>query len=366
MAARLRFVDVGKWFGKTRVLEGLNLEVKEGELFVLLGPSGCGKSTLLRMTAGLETLSHGEIYLNDRPISRVPSEDRNIAMVFQDYALYPHMTVYQNMAFGLRRHGVSRSETDERVRKTCETLGIGHLLDRRPHQLSGGQQQRVALGRAIVRDPVLYLLDEPLSNLDAQVRATVRAEIKHLQKSLGVTSIYVTHDQTEAMTLAGRMAVLNDGIIQQVGAPLDVYRAPAKEFVARFLSSPRLNEVDGTVAHADGVLTISSSLGTFRCPLAAVEAAASMPAVRLGFRPEDLKVSLVPIDGQAPLPVRLIEALGSEALVHVQVGNEDLVIRVAAETVDTTPERVWVRPPGSTVHLFDPRTGEAVGHFVST
>jgi ABC-type sugar transport system ATPase subunit len=366
VTARLRFADVGKRYGKVAVLEGFNLEVGEGELFVLLGPSGCGKTTILRMTAGLESVSSGEIYLRDIPISHTPPEDRNIAMVFQDYALYPHMTVYQNMAFGLRRHGVGRAETDARIRKTAALLGIGDLLDRRPHQLSGGQQQRVALGRAIVRDPALYLMDEPLSNLDAQVRSAVRAEIKQLQRSLGVTTLYVTHDQVEAMTLADRMAVINAGRVQQVGAPLAVYRTPANEFVARFLASPRFNIVGGTVSRAGGALLVHSGLGTFRWAPPPLGLPAGVgPAVRVGFRPEEVKVSFLPVDGGSPLPVRLIEALGSEVLLHAQFGQDGLVARVAADAVPDRPEHVWVRPAGCTVHLFDPRTGEAVGHFVS-
>jgi ABC-type sugar transport system ATPase subunit len=388
VTAQLRFIDVGKWYEKTRVLEGLNLEVAEGELFVLLGPSGCGKSTILRMTAGLEPLSSGEIYLRDAPISRVPPENRNVAMVFQDYALYPHMTVYNNMAFGLRRHGVPREEADARIRKTARLLGIEELLDRRPHHLSGGQQQRVALGRAIVRNPVLYLMDEPLSNLDAQVRATVRAEIKELQRTLGVTTLYVTHDQIEAMTLADRMAVINQGTVQQVGPPLAIYRTPATEFVARFLASPRFNVVAGTLARDGNGLVVRTALGAFKWADAPAASLGADADVRAGLRPEDIKVSFVPTDGAA-LAVRLVEALGSEVLLHVTAGlparlspptgdrppggaggspsggGGDLVVRVATDAMPQRLERLWVRPAGCTVHLFDPRTGAAVAHFTS-
>ncbi len=366
MTPLLRFIEVGKWFGRTPVLENLNLEIADGELFVLLGPSGCGKSTILRMTAGLEPLSHGEIFLRDVPISRIPPENRNIAMVFQDYALYPHMTVYQNMAFGLRRHGVGRQDTDTRVRKTATLLGIEALLDRRPHQLSGGQQQRVALGRAIVRDPALYLMDEPLSNLDAQVRATVRAEIKQLQRALGVTTLYVTHDQVEAMTLADRMAVIHRGTVQQVGPPLEVYRTPATEFVARFLASPRFNVIEGTVMRVEDATQVRTRLGTFRWANAPTDS--RLPdgrAVHVGLRPEEVKVSLQSIDGASPLPVRLVEALGAEVLLHLTFGPEVIVVRVAAETLPERPDQVWVRPAGCAVHLFDPRSGDAIGHFVA-
>ncbi len=360
----LRFAGVGKRFGKTPVLEHLDLEVAEGELFVLLGPSGCGKTTLLRMTAGLEPLSHGEIYLRDVPISQIPPEHRNIAMVFQDYALYPHMTVYQNMAFGLRRHGVGREETHTRVHKTARLLGIEGLLDRRPHQLSGGQQQRVALGRAIVRNPVLYLMDEPLSNLDAQVRGSVRAEIKQLQRALGVTTLYVTHDQMEAMTLADRMAVIDRGTVQQVGTPLDVYRTPANEFVARFLSNPRLNLVDGVVERTPGMVAVRTRLGAFRWA-APPDSLPDAHGVRVGFRPEEIKVSLAPLDGGGPFSVSLIEALGSEVLLHLGSGADVVVVRIPADMLDERPERVWIRPGGCVVHVFDPDGGKALGHFVA-
>ncbi len=364
MKAQLRYVDVSKWYGATPVLEGLNLEVAEGEFFVLLGPSGCGKTTILRMTAGLEPLTRGEIYLRGAAISRVPPEDRNIAMVFQDYALYPHMTVYQNMAFGLRRRGVSREETDARVRRTARLLAIEELLDRRPHQLSGGQQQRVALGRAIVRDPALYLMDEPLSNLDAQVRATVRAEIKQLQRTLGVTTLYVTHDQTEAMTLADRLAVLNAGTVQQLGAPLEVYRAPANEFVARFLASPRFNLLPGQLTWSDEALQVRTPVAVFRWVRPGALPAGAERDVRVGFRPEELKVTFAPAGGDG-LPVTLLEALGAEVLVHSASPAADLVVRVPAEVVPERPERIWIRPEGSVIHLFDGRTGAALAHFVS-
>ena len=363
--AQLRYAGVGKSYGKTKVLEDLNLEVAEGELFVLLGPSGCGKTTILRMTAGLQSVSRGEIFLRDVPISRIAPEERDIAMVFQDYALYPHMTVYKNMAFGLRRHGVSRAETDGRIRKTASMLALEKLLDRKPHQLSGGQQQRVALGRAIVRNPALFLMDEPLSNLDAQVRTTVRTEIKDLQRALGVTTLYVTHDQLEAMTLADRMAVLSDGIVQQVGPPMEVYQEPANEFVAQFLASPRLNLLEASIEHAQGALLVRSAIGSFRwnAPPAAAPAAGSR--VRIGLRPEELKVSFADLNGAAPLSVRLVELLGSQVLLFTGDAASELVICAAADSVPARPQHVTIQTAGSRVHVFDPQSGIALGHFVS-
>ena len=360
----LRFAGVGKSYGATKILDDLNLEIAEGEFFVLLGPSGCGKTTVLRMTAGLQPVDCGEIYLRDNPLSGVPPERRNIAMVFQDYALYPHMTVYHNMAFGLRRHGHGRAEADARIRKTAALLGIQPLLERRPHQLSGGQQQRVALGRAIVRDPALYLMDEPLSNLDAQVRAGVRTEIKELQRRLGVTTLYVTHDQIEALTLADRMAVLNEGRIQQVGPPLDVYRAPANEFVASFLATPKLNLFDGTIERVDGAVLVRTAIGTFTPPNPP-SALGGRTAVRVGLRPEEIKVSFALREGEPSLAIRLLEPLGSQVLVIAERDGADVTISVPADAVPEKPERLGVVPAGCVVHLFDRDDGVAVAHFRS-
>ncbi len=361
---QLRYAGVGKWYGKTRILEDLNLEIGDGELFVLLGPSGCGKTTILRMTAGLQPLSAGEIFLRGEPISRIPPERRDVAMVFQDYALYPHMTVYDNMAFGLRRHGMSRADADERIRSTAGMLSIDGLLKRKPHQLSGGQQQRVALGRAIVRQPSLYLMDEPLSNLDAQVRSTVRTEIKLLQRELGVTTLYVTHDQLEAMTLADRMAVLQAGVVQQVGPPLEIHRQPANEFVARFLANPRLNVVDGTIENANGMLGVRTHLGTFSWPHPPPGAPQNGMAVHVGLRPEEVKVDFAG-DGAGHQSIRLLEMLGSDVLVFAGESAAEIVVRVGSDTLPDSPTRFVVQPRGSTVHVFDPASGVALGHFVA-
>ena len=364
-ASHLRFAGVAKAFGKTRVLEPFDLEIAEGEFFVLLGPSGCGKTTILRMTAGLETPSAGEIYLRGAALSGIPPERRDIAMVFQDYALYPHMSVHGNMAFGLRRHGVARAEADARVRSTATMLGIDGLLARRPNQLSGGQQQRVALGRAIVRNPALFLMDEPLSNLDAQVRTTVRTELKELQRRLGVTTLYVTHDHLEAMTLADRMAVLHDGVIAQVGAPIEIYRAPANEFVARFLATPRLNVVDGMLEAQGGALVVRTPLGTFGWANPPAGAPASGARVRVGLRPEEIKVSFAGNGTAGAHSIDLLELLGPSVLLFVRIGDEALVVNVAADMLPAKAEAITIEPSGSSVHLFDPRNGAALGHFIA-
>jgi ABC-type sugar transport system ATPase subunit len=361
----LRFAGVGKRFGNTRVLEDFSLEIAEGEFFVLLGPSGCGKTTILRMTAGLESLSAGEIFLRGEPISRTPPERRDIAMVFQDYALYPHMTVYKNMAFGLRRHGVPHVEADARIRKTAGMLAIEHLLARRPHQLSGGQQQRVALGRAIVRDPSLYLMDEPLSNLDAQVRSTVRTEIKELQRRLGVTTLYVTHDQLEAMTLADRMAVLHEGVVQQIGPPIEIYRKPANEFVARFLATPRLNVFDGAIERDSGHLLVRTAIGVFRWAAPGLGAPPAGASVRVGLRPEEIKVAFASNAGVSQFPVELVELLGSQVLLFSHSGDDQLVTCTPADAVPAQPTSFAIEAAGCTVHLFDRGGGDALGHFVS-
>src|SRR5208282_218563 len=343
----LALSGIAKAHGDVAVLRGLAIEVLEGELFVLLGPSGCGKTTLLRTVAGLTALDAGRIVLGQHDITDVPAEARNIAMVFQDYALYPHMTVRDNLAFGLKRHRVPRDEISRRIERVARMLGIGSLLRRKPHQLSGGQQQRVALGRAVVREPALFLMDEPLSNLDAQVRANTRAELKELQRRLGVTTLYVTHDQIEAMTLADRLAVMNDGRLEQVGPPLEVYRAPATLFVAQFLSSPRLNLLDGEIDGA-GVRT---ALARFPAPAAAGIGIGRH--VRVGIRPEWLRLSPVPVADATPLEVGLVEPLGAEILVHAKWSGGDLVARVPADA--PVPERgaVWIDAAASRVDLFD-------------
>ncbi len=341
----LALAGIAKAHGSNAVVRGLDLEIFEGEFFVLLGPSGCGKTTLLRMVAGLSDPDSGRIALGGSDVTSVPAEARNIAMVFQDYALYPHMTVRNNLAFGLKRHRVPRDQIGGRIERVARMLAIEQLLDRKPHQLSGGQQQRVALGRAIVREPLLFLMDEPLSNLDAQVRANTRAELKELQHRLGVTTLYVTHDQVEAMTLADRLAVMNLGRLEQVGRPLDVYRLPATLFVAQFLSSPRLNLLAGEIAG-----------GTVRTPVAVFPTGgASGPGgpVQVGIRPEWLRFSPDPVAGSLPLDVALIEPLGAEVLVHARWPDGELVARVAVDGKLPDRGKVWIDAAASRLDLFD-------------
>jgi ABC-type sugar transport system ATPase subunit len=345
----LRLSGARKANDGTPVLRGLDLEVLEGELFVLLGPSGCGKTTLLRVVAGLVPLDGGRVYLGQRDITAVPAEERNIAMVFQDYALYPHMTVWDNLAFGLKRHGVPKDEVRQRIERVTRMLGIERQLRRKPHQLSGGQQQRVALGRAIVREPALFLMDEPLSNLDAQVRANTRAELKELQRQLGVATVYVTHDQIEAMTLADRLAVMREGRLEQVGPPLDVYREPATLFVAQFLSSPRLNLLAGEIVSNGAGKGVRTKVALF--PVTATPASGAR--VRVGIRPEWLRLSAKPVADSPPLQVALVEPLGAEVLLHVRRESIDLVARMPADWIVADRREVWVDAAASRVDLFD-------------
>jgi ABC-type sugar transport system ATPase subunit len=345
----LRLDGVCKKYGEATILNDLALEVLDGELFVLLGPSGCGKTTLLRAVAGLVPIDRGRIELAGRDITTRPAEDRNIAMVFQDYALYPHMTVRDNLAFGLKRHRIPRDEIGRRIDRVSRMLAIEGLLRRKPQQLSGGQQQRVALGRAIVREPSLYLMDEPLSNLDAQIRAATRAELKQLQRRLGVTSLYVTHDQIEAMTLADRLAVMSHGRFEQIGPPLEVYREPATVFVARFLANPRLNVLDGELSetpHGQGVTTIVATFPLRDRP------GARERRVQVGIRPEWLRLSTSMIPGALALEVTLVEPLGVDMLIHARHETVDLVCRMSVESMPLDQKQVWINAEASRVDVF--------------
>jgi ABC-type sugar transport system ATPase subunit len=346
----LALAGIAKTHGATPVLRGIDLEIVDGELFVLLGPSGCGKTTLLRAVAGLVAIDAGRVRLGDRDITTLPAEDRNIAMVFQDYALYPHMTVWDNLAFGLKRHRVPKAEISQRIVHVTRMLNIDGLVRRKPHQLSGGQQQRVALGRAIVREPALFLMDEPLSNLDAQVRANTRAELKQLQRRLGTSTLYVTHDQVEAMTLADRLGVMNHGRLEQVGPPLEVYRMPATLFIAQFLSSPRLNLLQGEVIRDGGEVAVRTALAVF--PLDHVGATAS-PRVQVGVRPEWLRLTPKPLTDSAALNIELIEPLGAEVLIHVRRDDLRLVARAPAESIGSDQTQLWIDSAASRVDLFD-------------
>src|SRR5689334_15979797 len=266
--ASLQIVDVRKAYGPTQVIHGVDIAIDDGEFVILVGPSGCGKSTLLRMIAGLENISGGEIRIGPRAVNNLPPKDRDIAMVFQNYALYPHMTVAENMAFSMRLRKAPKSEIEERVSKAAQILGLTKLLDRYPRQLSGGQRQRVAMGRAIVRDPQVFLFDEPLSNLDAKLRVSMRGEIKALHQRLKTTTVYVTHDQIEAMTMADRIVVMHDGRVEQIGTPLELYDRPSNLFVAQFIGSPAMNVIEGIVRRGGGAAHVEAADGT-RLPLAA-------------------------------------------------------------------------------------------------
>ena len=330
--ASITLTNLGKNYGGGgHAVSGVNIDIQDGEFIVLVGPSGCGKSTLLRMVAGLESISEGEVRIGDRVVNQVEPADRDIAMVFQNYALYPHMSVRQNLAYGLKNRRTPKAEIERRVNEAAEILQIGPFLDRKPRALSGGQRQRVAMGRAIVREPAAFLFDEPLSNLDAKLRVTMRLEIKQLQRRLATTSIYVTHDQLEAMTLADRLVVLNGGKIEQIGTPLDVYRRPASTFVAGFIGSPAMNLIDArAVPHLPG----TAHAGT------------------VGIRPEDLTVTP---DGPIEMQVMAVEELGAQRLVHGMTGGEKITIATPSDSELSDSLRLSFRR--ESLHLFQRDTG---------
>ncbi|MBB3267432.1 sn-glycerol 3-phosphate transport system ATP-binding protein [Azospirillum sp. OGB3] len=344
---------VRKSYGAVEAIKGIDISVADGEFLVLLGPSGCGKSTLLRMVAGLESITGGEIAIGGRVVNGLEPKDRDIAMVFQNYALYPHMSVFDNMAYGLKIRGLPKTEIQARVAKAAEILELGRFLDRRPSQLSGGQRQRVAMGRAIVREPAAFLFDEPLSNLDAKLRTQMRVEIKRLQDRLGITSLYVTHDQVEAMTLADRILVMNHGVAEQVGTPLEVYQRPASLFVAGFIGSPPMNILD---ARFDGAgRSVALPGGTaFLLPRPRPDMAGQ--PVKLGVRPEHLAVT--PSDGPLIVTVDLVEALGADTVVYGRLPDgEALVVRVAGLPSCREGETLRVGAAPDALHLFDAESG---------
>ncbi|MGE5691034.1 MAG: ABC transporter ATP-binding protein [Pseudomonadota bacterium] len=335
--AKVTFDHVTKRFDGTTAVDDLSLEIAEGELLVLVGSSGCGKSTALRMLAGLEDVTDGRVLIGERVVNNVTPASRDVAMVFQSYALYPHMTVYDNLAFGLRNFKVPKREIDERVRRAAEILEMGDLLKRKPKQLSGGQRQRVALGRAIVREPAAFLMDEPLSNLDAALRVQTRAEILKLQKGLGTTTIYVTHDQVEAMTMGDRIAVMRGGVLQQVGAPEEVYERPVNVFVAQFIGSPAMNLVPG------GVIGVGAS------------------GQLVGFRPEHVRLG----DGRGDASsfdatVEVVEYLGDERLAHLRAADRPLLAKLSVEHPLEPGETRTFSVPRSKVLVFDAETERAV------
>jgi sn-glycerol 3-phosphate transport system ATP-binding protein len=347
--ATLTLDNLKKSYAGREVVHGVSCDVADGELVVVVGPSGCGKSTLLRMVAGLEEITSGAVTIDGRVVNGVEPKDRDIAMVFQNYALYPHMSCFDNMAYGLRMHGVPRDEIRMRVDRAAAILQLDGLLDRKPRQLSGGQRQRVAMGRAIVRDPKVFLFDEPLSNLDAKLRVQMRVEIKRLQQELGTTSLYVTHDQVEAMTLADRLIVMNAGNADQIGPPLDLYERPATAFVAGFIGSPAMNLVEGRI-DAGGVV-----IGN--CTLPAQHPAAAGRTALVGLRPEHLEIAA---DGPLPLTVELLERLGADTIVHGSLGGDGTVLTArAAGTVNPGLGEVLRFAVGPEhIHLFDLETGQ--------
>jgi multiple sugar transport system ATP-binding protein len=356
-------MTVVKYDEATRTYEGtdvpavdrLNIDIGDGELLVLVGPSGSGKSTALRMLAGLEPLDSGTIYIGDRDVSNVRPRDRDIAMVFQNYALYPQLSVAENMGFALKQQGVPKEERTSRVRETARILDLTPYLDRKPRHLSGGQRQRVAMGRAIVRQPAVYLMDEPLSNLDAKLRVQTRTEVVELQNRLGVTTVYVTHDQVEAMTMGHRVAVMNDGVLQQVDVPLGLYDRPANLFVAGFIGSPRMNLLAASVR--DG----RAMLGGIEVPVPPGVDGGARSTVTLGVRPESFQVVAADQVGALALEVILVEELGADSFVHGHVrtgdGQQLLIVRSGDRGSVRAGEVVRVRPDAARVHVFDTETG---------
>jgi multiple sugar transport system ATP-binding protein len=338
----------------------LDLLIKDGEFLVLVGPSGCGKTTALRCLAGLEEITAGQIKIDERIVNRVPSKDRNIAMVFQSYALYPHMTVYDNLAFGLKLLKTPKQEIRRRVEEAAKILNLERFLDRKPKALSGGQRQRVALGRAIVREPAAFLMDEPLSNLDAKLRVQTRAEILRIQQRLGTTTVYVTHDQVEAMTMGDRIAVMSDGLLLQVGPPPELYMRPVNKFVAAFIGSPAMNFA--MVRAEDGTL----KLGSARLDLTGAHAKAASQRkgrdLEIGFRPEDLEIANGTRDGaiRFPAKIEVVEYLGNQELLHADCEGNEVVALVSSDRKVNVGDNVEFTIPTKKLHLFDPETEESL------
>jgi sn-glycerol 3-phosphate transport system ATP-binding protein len=351
--------NVTKSFGEVKVIHGISMEIADGEFVVMVGPSGCGKSTLLRMVAGLESITSGEIAIEGKVVNNLEPKDRDIAMVFQNYALYPHMSVHDNMAYGLKIRGLPKAEIDARVNRAAEILELSKLLKRRPRELSGGQRQRVAMGRAIVREPKVFLFDEPLSNLDAKLRVQMREELQALHRRLATTTLYVTHDQVEAMTLAHRMLVMSIGKTEQIGAPLEVYSRPATTFVAGFIGSPPMNLIPGRLA-ADGASVEADGDTRLKLPQAYPQLGGR--SVLLGVRPEHMEICA---QGQALLApqVDFIELLGSDSLVYGHIGKDKASPRVAARlhaSVKPQDGHLPLRFDAENLHFFDPDTGRRI------
>ncbi|MFE1597685.1 ABC transporter ATP-binding protein [Methylobacterium sp. ID0610] len=349
--ARLVLDQVGKTYaGGVAAVRGVSLDVPDGAFCVLVGPSGCGKSTVLRMIAGLETITAGAISIGERVVNTVEPAERDIAMVFQNYALYPHMRIYDNLAYGLRNRGTPKPEIETRVREAARMLGLDTFLDRYPRQLSGGQRQRVAMGRAIVRKPQVFLFDEPLSNLDAKLRVQMRVEIRRLQRQLGVTTVYVTHDQVEAMTMADRLVVMNGGLIEQVGTPIEIYRRPATRYVATFMGSPPMNILPAEVV--EGGVRVAGRT----CP-AVLPGLASGAAVEVGLRPEALRIAPEGL----PFTVAFAEELGATRLLHGSLGGAEVVVQVPAGAEPAEGATVALAFDPAEIHVFDRESGRRIG-----
>ena len=363
--AQVTLEQVTKKFDQVLAVRDVNLTISDKEFVVLVGPSGCGKSTTLRMVAGLEEISSGTIKIGDRVVNDVPPKDRDIAMVFQNYALYPHMSVYDNMAFGLKLRKFPKQEIQQRVQEAAEILGIQELLQRKPRALSGGQRQRVAVGRAIVRKPQVFLFDEPLSNLDAKLRVAMRAELKKLHDRLQATVIYVTHDQVEAMTMGDRIVIMKDGLIQQVGAPLEVYAQPQNQFVAGFIGSPAMNFVKCTVAAKDGHLCFSHPGFNLPVPSAKAKALAAYKdkPITMGIRPEDLHEATAqdPAGSVFEATVEVVEPIGHEIYLDVMVGPAEIIARVSPDTPAKVGQKLKLAATTEKLHAFDQQTEKAIG-----
>ncbi|HRH85973.1 MAG TPA: sn-glycerol-3-phosphate ABC transporter ATP-binding protein UgpC [Rubrivivax sp.] len=352
--ASVSFRGIEKAYGKVKVIHGIGFDIADGEFVVLVGPSGCGKSTLLRMLAGLEEISGGEILIDGKTVNDLESKDRDIAMVFQSYALYPHMTVRDNMAFSLKLRKADSAQTAKRVADAARILNLDALLDRFPRELSGGQRQRVAMGRAIVRDPKVFLFDEPLSNLDAKLRVAMRAEIKELHQRLKTTTVYVTHDQIEAMTMADRIVVMHDGIVEQIGTPLELFDRPGNLFVAQFIGSPAMNVFKGTLRRSEGRNVVDAQGGAW--PLGALADGRDGQAVHYGVRPGDIALSTP--DRGIPAKVVVVEPTGAETELVLEVGAEQLIVVLHGRTAVQPDERVGLVIDGSKAHLFDDGSGK--------
>ncbi len=345
--------NVYKAFGQVEVIKSVSLHIADGEFVTLVGPSGCGKSTLLRMVAGLEEISYGEIRINDRVVNNTQPKDRDIAMVFQTYALYPHMTVADNMGFAMRLRKDDKAVIEKAVKEAADILDLSHLLDRFPKQLSGGQRQRVAMGRAIVRKPQVFLFDEPLSNLDAKLRVQMRAEIKQLHQRLRTTTIYVTHDQIEAMTMADRIVVMNAGMIEQVGSPRELYDRPGNRFVANFIGSPSMNFIEGTLQRSAGACELVSDSG-LRLPLADRPEAPDGARIVYGVRPEHIRLAA---DAPIKCQVAVVEDTGSETIVLAKIGQDPVTV-LLRERADIAPgDVVGLNPVAGSAHYFSAKSG---------